>query len=505
MLENILTGFANSFIPINFLLIIAGLIGGIIIGALPGLTATMGVALMVPITFAMNPISGLIMLGAIYSGAIYGGSNSAILINTPGTPSSVATTFDGWPMTKQGNAAGALNASLFASAFGGVIGTLFLLFLAAPMAQLALKFGAPEFFWLCIFGLSTIAAMVPGNVVKGLMSGGLGMLISTIGLDPLEGARRFTFGAYSLVQGIEVIPAMIGLFSFSQVIVLVGSNNKFIADYKAKKGAAMLVAKTLLKSAKANLMRSSIIGTFVGILPGAGGEIAGIISYNEAKRWDKNKANFGKGAIEGVVASEAANNATIGGSLIPMLTLGIPGSAVAAVIMGALLAHGIQPGFKIFANNAELAYSFIVSLIVVNIVMVFVGVHLIKGTAKVLNVPTSYIGVAIVALSVIGSYTIRNSIVDVMVMIFFGLVGYFGGRVGFDTGAMALGIILGPIAEDNLSRSISLAGAEGSVFKVFFTHPISLLLIILTLISVLTPLLMAKYRAKKEAVANDKA
>ncbi|HBW34157.1 MAG TPA: hypothetical protein DEF89_01795, partial [Desulfosporosinus sp.] len=274
MLEHIIQGFVNSFIPFNFLLIIAGLTGGIIIGALPGLTATMGVALMVPITFAMNPISGLVMLGAIYSGAIYGGSNSAILINTPGTPSSVATTFDGWPMTQKGDAEGALNASLLASAFGGVIGTLFLLFLAAPMAQLALKFGAPEFFWLCIFGLSTIAAMSQGNVVKGLISGALGMTISTIGLDPLEGLPRFTFGSYSLVQGIEVIPAMIGLFSFSQVIILVGSKKKFIAAYKGKKGATLRTAKILWKKTKANLLRSSVIGSFVGILPGAGGEIA---------------------------------------------------------------------------------------------------------------------------------------------------------------------------------------------------------------------------------------
>ena len=498
MLDVILTGFANSFIPFNFLLIVAGLTGGIIIGALPGLTATMGVALMVPVTFAMDPISGLIMLGAIYSGAIYGGSNSAILINTPGTPSSVATTFDGWPMTQKGDAEGALNASLLASAFGGIVGTLFLLFLAAPMAQLALKFGAAEFFWLCIFGLSTIAAMSPGNVVKGLISGALGMLVSTIGLDPLEGAQRFTFGTYSLVQGIEVIPAMIGLFSFSQVIILVGSSKKFIAEYKAKKGATVRVAKKIWKDMKVNLMRSSIIGAFVGILPGAGGEIASIISYNEARRWDKNKANFGKGAIEGVVASEAANNATIGGSLIPMLTLGIPGSAVAAVIMGALLVHGIQPGFKIFTSTPELAYSFIISLIVGNIVMVFVGAILIRGTARVLNVPTSYIGVAIVSLSIIGSYTIRNSITDVMVMIFFGLVGYFGGRVGLDTGCMALGIILGPIVEDNMSRAISISGAEGSIFKVFFTHPISMVLIILTLISVMTPMFMAKQRANKE-------
>ncbi len=502
MWGHILTGIINSFLPLNFLLMIVGLIGGIIIGALPGLTATMGVALMVPVTFAMNPISGLIMLGAIYSGAIYGGSNSAVLINTPGTPSSVATTFDGWPMTQKGMADEALNTSLIGSAFGGLFGTLVLLFMAAPMATLALKFGAPEFFWLCIFGLSTIAAMSQGNVLKGLISGALGVLISTIGLDPMQGLPRFTFGYYSLVQGIEVIPAMIGLFSFSQVIYLVGSKNKYIADYKPKKGVTLRVLGKLFRDCKGNMIRSSIIGTIVGILPGAGGEIASIISYNEAKRWDRNRDKFGTGVIEGVCASETANNATIGGSLIPMLTLGIPGSAVAAIIMGALLAHGIQPGFKIFTNSADLAYSFIVSMLVVNILMVVIGSFLIKGTAKVLNVPTPYIGVAIVALSVIGSYAIRNSMIDVIVMIFFGLFGHFGGRVGLDTGSMALGIILGPIVEDNLGKSMSLADAEGSIFTVFFSHPISLLLIILTVTSVMTPMFLARRRAKKEAAKN---
>ena len=505
MWGHILTGFANSFMPYNLLLIIVGLIGGIIIGALPGLTATMAVALMVPITFAMNPISGLIMLGAIYSGAIYGGSNAAILINTPGTPSSVATTFDGWPMTQKGLADEALNASLVSSAFGGLIGTLALLFFAAPMAKFALKFGSPEFFWLCLFGLSTIAAMSQGNVVKGLISGALGMLVSTIGLDPSEGVPRFIFGHYSLVQGVEVIPAMIGLFSFSQVIYLVGNKKKYIADYTSQKGVILKVIVKLFKECKVNLIRSSLIGTLVGILPGAGGEISSIISYNEARRWDKNRANFGKGAIEGVCASEAANNATIGGSLIPMLTLGIPGSAVAAIIMGALLAQGIQPGFKIFQNNADLAYSFIVSMLVANVLMVIVGAMLIKGTAKILNVPTSYVGVAVVVLSIIGSYAIRSSMIDVMITIVFGLVGYFGGKIGMDTGSMALGIILGPIVEYNLSKSVTIAGAEGSVATFFFTHPISLILIIFTVISILSPTFLAWRRTKKEAASNVKA
>ena len=496
MLEQMLAGLLNALTPINLLIASLGMAGGIIIGALPGLTATMGVALMVPLTFAMDPSSGLVLLGAIYSGAIYGGSNSAILINTPGTPSAVATTFDGWPLCRQGRADEALITSLFSSSFGGIIGTLFLAFLAVPMATFSLRFGAPEFFWLCIFGLSTIAAMSMDNVTKGLISGGIGLLIAGIGLDPMLGTPRFTFGSDALVAGIDVIPAMIGLFSFSQVISLIGSKDKFIAEYNPSKGAAKRVVTKIVRDCKTNLMRSSIVGTVVGILPGAGGEIASIITYNETKRWDKDPKRFGKGAIEGVVASEAANNAVIGGSLIPMLTLGIPGSAVAAIIMGGLLAHGIAPGFKIFSQNGDVAYTFIMSLIVANVLMFFIGLALIKGTARILNVPTTFVGVGVVVLSVIGSYAIRNSMMDVVMMIVFGLIGHFGSRIGLDTGAMALGIILGHIIEENLGKSMAIAGAEGSIWTVFFTNPISLTLIILTLASVATPYFLKKRAAK---------
>ena len=350
MTEFILPAIGHLFEPLNISLMIVGLTGGIIVGAMPGLTATMGVALMVPATFAMDATSGLIMLGAIYVGAIYGGSNSACLICTPGTPFSVATTFDGWPLCQAGRADIGLFTSLLSSSFGGIAGTLILLFLAAPLARFALKFGGPENFWLCIFGLSTIAVMSSGNVVKGLLAGAMGLLVSTVGIDPNEGVPRFTFGYYPLVQGIEVIPAMIGLFSFSQVLSLIGSYKPFLADYKPTPGALGLVCRTLVSRCKIILLRSSIIGGLVGMLPGAGGEIASIIAYNESKRWDKHPERYGKGAIEGLASSESANNAVIGGALIPMLTLGIPGSAVAAVILGALLAKGIQPGFKIFTK-----------------------------------------------------------------------------------------------------------------------------------------------------------
>ena len=498
MLEYLPAAIGHLMEPLNILLMVAGLAGGIIIGAMPGLTATMGVALMVPVTFAMDPISGLVMLGAIYAGAIYGGANSAILIRTPGTPSSVATTFDGYPMCQKGQADEALYTSLLASAFGGVVGTIFLLFMSAPLANFALKFGGPEIFWLCIFGLSSIAVMSRDNMLKGLLSGAFGLLVSTIGIDPNSGVPRFTFGYYPLSQGVEIIPAMIGLFSFSQVMVLLGSDKQYIANYTPSKGAFARVAKKLFHDCKVNLMRSSVIGTLVGMLPGAGGEIASIITYNEAKRWDKDPSRYGTGVIEGVAASESANNAVIGGALIPMLTLGIPGSAVAAVILGALLAHGIQPGFKIFTQTGELAYTFILSQLVVNIVMIPVGYLLAKVMAKILNIRLTLVAVAIVALSVIGSYAIRNSMLDVWVVVVFGLIAFFGGLVGLDTGAMALGIILGPMVEENLGKCVHLSKAEGSLWAVFFTSPISILLIILTLMSIATPYIL-EWRNKRRA------
>ena len=497
MNEFILPAIGNLFEPLNLFLMVVGLAGGIIVGALPGLTATMGVALMVPMTFSMNTTSGLIMLGSIYIGAIYGGSNSACLICTPGTPSSVATTWDGWPLSKSGKADTALYASLQSSAFGGLVGALFLLFAAQPLAMFALNFQGPESFWLCIFGLSTIAVMSSGNMLKGLLSGAIGLLISTIGIDPLEGTSRFTFDYYPLIQGISVIPAMIGLFSFSQVLVLVASKREYVAEFNPKPGVFAAVAKKLFKDCKRVLLVSSGIGTVVGMLPGAGGEIASIIAYNEAKRWDKNPERFGTGVVEGVVASESSNNAVIGGSLIPMLTLGIPGSAVAAVILGALLAKGIQPGFKVFTETGDLAYTFMMSQVVGNILLIPIGYVLAKIMARLLNIKLNFVAVTIVVLSVIGSYAINNSILDIWVVILFGLVGFFGGRIGMDTGAMALGIILGPMIEENLGKCVDLSRSTGSLTSVFLGSNTAIILIVLTLVSCLTPFILARRKKAK--------
>ena len=502
MNELILPAIANLCDPLNIFLMVAGLAGGIILGALPGLTATMGVALMVPVTFAMDATSGLIMLGAIYAGAIYGGSNAACLICTPGTPSSVATTFDGWPMCQSGKADKALITSLLSSSFGGTVGNIFLLCLAAPLARFALKFGGPESFWLCLFGLSTIAVMSSGNMLKGLVSGAIGMLVATVGLDTHAALPRFTFEYYPLIQGVEVIPAMIGLFSFSQVLYLIGSYKPFIATYNPNKGAFGQVVRELAGKCKVVLLRSSVIGTLVGMLPGAGGEIAAIIAYNETKRWDRNPDRFGTGVIEGVASSESSNNAVIGGSLIPMLTLGIPGSAVAAVILGALLAKGIQPGFKVFTVTGDLAYTFIISQFVVNLLMIPIGLLLIKLLVRLLSIRLTFVAIGIVMLSVIGSYAIRNSMLDIWIVLIFGLLGYFCNRVKLDTGAMALGIILGPMIEENFGKCVGLSKASGgSVIQVFLESPIALLLIGFTLLSLATPLLLNWKR--KRAVAEE--
>ena len=503
MYDNLFPALGHLVEPLNIFLMLCGLAGGIIVGALPGLTATMGVALMVPMTFSMNATSGLVMLGAIYIGAIYGGSNSACLICTPGTPSSVATTWDGWPLSKAGKADTALYASLLSSAFGGLVGALFLLLAARPLAMFALNFQGPESFWLCIFGLSTIAVMSTGNMLKGLLSGALGLLIATIGIDPLEGTTRFTFGFYPLVQGIEVIPAMIGLFSFSQVLVLVASKRDYIAAFNPQKGVFTAVFKKLFTDCKRVLLVSSGIGTVVGMLPGAGGEIASIIAYNEAKRWDAKPERFGTGVVEGVAASESSNNAVIGGSLIPMLTLGIPGSAVAAIILGALLAKGIQPGFKIFTETADLAYTFMLSQVVGNLLLIPVGYFLAKIIARLLNVKLNYVAITIVVLSVIGSYAIRNSMLDVWVVLAFGLIGFFGGRIGVDTGALALGIILGPMIEENLGKSMDLARAMGSLGTVFFSSKTVIVLMGLTALSCVTPFFLARRKAKTACEADE--
>ena len=490
-----LSGLWNAVLPYHLLLCGFGVVVGIVVGALPGLSSTMACALLVPMTFAMQPSTGLILLGAIWTGAIYGGSNAAILLNIPGTPSSIATAFDGYPMTRKGEGEKALLTGLLSSVIGGVVGVLVLLSAFAPLAALSVKFGKAEFFWLCVFGLSTIAAMSAGNCLKGLLGACLGLMLGTVGLDPVIGIPRFTFGLDSLIEGIQLVPALIGIFAFAQVLELTEQRSTVIAEYRSTPGLIRSVSGALWNRCKIGLLRSSLIGTFIGMLPGAGGPVASLIAYSEAVRWDKRPEKYGTGAMEGVVASEAANNAVIGGSLVPMMGLGIPGCPTAAVVMGGLLVHGIIPGSKLLADSAPIAYTFIMSLLVANVLMLFLGYVLLRLSANLLRVPVRWIIPMVLILSVIGSYTLRNSMVDVYVMVGCGIGSFFLSRVGIEAGPLSLGLVLGPITEDALNIALTMVRAKGSWLEVFVTRPLCLLFIALTILALVAPLFQRGKRA----------
>jgi putative tricarboxylic transport membrane protein len=485
------TSFGNIFQPVNLMFIILGVGAGIIVGALPGLTATMAIALLVPFTFAMDPTHGLVLLGGIYCGAIFGGSFSAILINTPGTPSAIATTFDGYPLAKKGESYRAIVTATISSVIGGLIGVLFLLFLSPPLSKASLKFGPPEFFWLTAFGLTIIATLASKSILKGLIGGALGLLISTIGIAPIEGSVRFTFGSVSLSGGIGLIPALIGIFCIPEVLGMIERKEKHytVIPYKQQKDVVKNVTLKLLKKPLL-LIRSAIIGTIVGIIPGAGGNIAAMVSYNEAVRASKHPEKFGRGIIEGVAASEASNNAEVSGSLIPLLTLGIPGAPPAAVLLGALLLQGMRPGADLFTVHAGITYTFIFSLVLSNILMLPMGIYSGKLISRLItNIPVSFLAPFVTFLTIIGSYSIHKNLFDVYTMLFFGLVGYIGRKAGFGPGPIVLGIILGKICEQGLVQSILMGRASGSVLAMFFTRPISIILIVLTITSAAWPII----------------
>lgn len=490
MLEIIL----NLFTINNILAMLAGVLGGIVIGALPGLTANMGVALLIPITFGMDPVAGLLMLVAVYTSAIYGGSVSAILLHTPGTSASAATAIDGYELTMQGKAGLAIRIATVSSVIGGFISGIFLLTLTPPLSLISLKFGPPEYFLVAIFGLTTIGSISTGNVNKGLISGALGLLISVVGLELNSGFPRFTFGLQDLQSGVSFVPAMIGLFSLSQVMFMVEKTHKesgivtnAISDWR------YLPRWSELKSIKTTILRSSFIGVLVGILPGAGGDIASWVSYNEAKRFSKKPELFGKGAVEGVAASEAANNAVTGGSLIPLLTLGIPGSATAAVLLGGLMIQGLVPGRELFTQYGKITYTVILGFILANVLMGVVGMLVARFMSNITKISNKILAPLVVILCVVGSFALGNNFFNVWVMIAFGLLGYIMRKTGFHPAPVVLGLILGPMTEKGFRQSLLLS--NGDLFTYFFTRPLSIVLIVLIVLALVWPILFKKKKA----------
>lgn len=485
-------GFINALSPLNILMMALSTAFGIVIGCMPGLSAAMGVALMLPLTFTMDASTGLIVLGGIYCGAIFGGSISAILIHTPGTPASAATAIEGYQMTLKGKAGKALATACYSSFFGGLLSCISLYFFAPLLAKLALKFMSAEYFWLSIFGLTIIASVSSKSLVKGLMSGALGLLISCIGLDPILGYKRFMFGQSFLAEGVNTTCALIGLFSMSQVLIL--AEKKIVERAKAQEFSDKItLTRAEKKKIWPTIIRSWLIGNIIGILPGAGASIACFVGYNTAKQFSKTPQEFGHGAIEGVAGSEAANNAVTGGSLIPTLTLGIPGESVTAVLMGGLVIQGLAPGPELFTKYADMTYTFFAGFVLVQFFMYGIGILGCRGFAQISRLSDAILIPTVSVLCVVGSYAIHKNIKDVCVMLIFGVLGYLMRKLDLNNAAIVLALILGPIGEKGLRNALRVS--EGSI-GILFKSPVDWVLIALSIVGIISPFIMAKMEKK---------
>lgn len=483
----------------NIALALFGVVAGTIIGSIPGLTATMAVAVLVPITFSMEPASALILLGAIYTGAIYGGAYAAILLNTPGTPSAIATTFDGYPMAKRGDGDLAVALACFASVAGGLVGAMALLFLAPPLSEVALAFGPGEYFWLSIFGLSLIASLSNGNLMKGLAGGAFGLILSTVGVAEISADIRLTFGSQTMISGFGVVGALIGLYCIPVLIDLVAVPDRHLKIEDDVKSVRIGEAAAIVMRSKINLLRSSIIGTLVGILPGAGGSVAGLVAYSEAKRNASPDQKFGEGEPDGIIATESANNATVGGGFIPTLVLGIPGTPPDAVILGALLVQGVRTGPTLFQSGGDsIAYTFIYGLLIATVLMLPVGLLIGRYAYKsIVTIPKAVLVPTVGFMTIIGTFAIHNSISDVVIMIGLGIFGWVVGRFGFSASPIVLGLILGPIAEQGFVQSWIIGAATDNLIGMFFGRPISQAIVAFTLLSLFYPYFAGRRRRQR--------
>ena len=481
MLHMIIQGFIDISTFTNLLWIVFGTLTGILIGAIPGLTATMGIALLLPLTFGMAPLPSLSMLLGIYAGGMYGGSITAILINTPGTPAAAATSLDGYPLAQKGEAGRALKMAIYSSTVGGLFSAFMLLLIAPQLAKLALKFGPAEYTALVLLGLTVIAGISGNSLLKGLIAGSLGLLLSTIGLDPMLGMPRLTFNSMYLTGGLSTVPVLIGLFAISEI--LMNSENIGVEGNKMELAKISGDQKVTFKEFRSHfwtMIKGSLIGTYIGIIPGIGSGVAAFVSYNEAKRVSKHPENFGKGEMAGVVASESANNGATGATLIPLLTLGIPGDVVTAVLLGAFMIQGLTPGPLLFRDHGSTIYAIIAGFFIINIVMMIFGILGVKYFAHVNSLPAELLYTVIFVMCAIGSFAVDNSLFNVGVVLAFGLVGYVFRKLELPGGPFLIAFLLGPLFESNLRRTVILF--DGNMM-LMFTKPIAVFFLVLCAVS----------------------
>ena len=476
--------FGDVFAPVSFLLLLIGTIGGLILGATPGLSPTMAVALLIPFTFHLEAAQGLILLGAAYTSTVAGGAVSAILLKIPGAPANIATTLDGHTMAQQGKGARALQLSFLASAIGGVFGVLLLIFLTPVLAKWALAFGPSHLFWLAIIGVTIIGSLDSSSVVKGLLSGCIGLWLATIGFDDILGTQRFIFHS-SLAGGINIIPALIGLFAIPQVISMFAKGRtRDDLEVLSIKPHPLRKAITEVSRRTRALGIGTSVGAIIGLIPGVGGQIAGLVAYDQTRNFSPEREKFGTGHSEGIIAAESANNAMVGPSLVPLLTLSIPGSPTAAVLLGGLIIHGIFPGPNIFRDYPEVVWPFINSMLIGQILMCVFGLMIAGLAANVARVPRAVMAAVVLALAVFGSYSVQLSMDDVFVMLVLGTGMYFLERYGYSAAPLVLGLILGPIAEGNFVEGAMIAAAQNGVLPYFFTGTLNMVLIAIVLCSI---------------------
>ena len=501
MVQGLLDGLVANLQLSSILVILIGTLAGTIIGALPGLSAVSGVALLLPFTFTMEPAQGLIMLASVYMAAEYGGSISAILINTPGTSGAACTVLDGYQLTRQGKARHALYLSLFAGTVGGLIGALVLIFLTPTLAELSLLLGPAEIFWIAVAGLALVASLSAGHVVRGLIGVLIGVGITLVGQDFTTGDMRYTFGDYRLAGGIPLVPILLGLFAVSSIFALLEQPNRPVA--------ALLPAPNAMREVLAAMMKmkwvttwSGIIGTLIGILPGAGASVSAFVAYAEAKRISKRPDEFGKGSYEGIVAPESANNAVVGGAMVPLLALGIPGSGSAAVMFGALTVHGIIPGPRLFSERADIVNAFSVGLLFSVLAMLILGLLTIRWSSLIVKAPRRAMIPGVLMLSVVGTYGLSNSLLDVYVLLVAGLVGYTFEKLHVAPVTIALGAVLGRIIESSFQQAAIVGKVEaGSTLMYFLSRPISLGLMALALFVLISGLVQASRKGAVPAAA----
>ena len=478
--------------PYLVMLIFGTTVLGVVIGVLPGLGATTGAALLLPFTLTMAPVHAITVLATVYVSATFAGSITAILINTPGTSAAAATTFDGYPLAQRGEAGRALGVAVVSSTVGGVFSVIVLCVAAPLLARVAYEFRPPEYFALTLFGLSMLASISAGGAVRNLIGGVFGVWLATIGAERATGIERFMFGNYELYEGLSFVPVFIGLFAMSELFVQSRLVNK-VADTVAMK-AVKLPTRDDYKRIWKTILRSCGIGTFIGVLPAEGATVASMIGYAEARRWSKNKKEFGKGAVEGIAGAEAANNAATGGAMVPTMVLGIPGSGTTAVILVGLMVHGLRPGPYLFTEQVDTVYQIFGAMLLANIMFMAMGLYAARVFARISLVPTPILWPIVFALSVIGAYALSASLLDVWIVLIFGVIGFFARRHGFAVAPIAVGLILGEMVETNLQNSLKMFDGE---WWLIAAQPLAALFLVLAFLGLCGPWIFQRLSTRR--------